>query len=98
MEQQRDILGMLDMMVVPAFCVREQTVLRANPAARGLLITPGTSIRELLLTGAEEYGEFAEGCLYLTLTLSGTPHGAAVSRVDDLDIFVLEREPACISP
>lgn len=93
MEQQRDILGMLDMMVVPAFCAREQTVLRVNPAARGLLITPGTSIRELLLTGAEEYGEFTEGCLYLTLTLSGTPHGAAVSRIDDLDIFVLEREP-----
>ena len=93
MEQQRDILGMLDMMVVPAFCAREQTVLRANPAAQGLLITPGTPVRELLLTGAEEYGAFEGGCLYLTLTLSGTPHGAAVSRVDDLDIFVLEQEP-----
>ena len=93
MEQQRDIMGMLDMMVVPAFCARKQTVLRANPAARGLLVTPGTSIRELLLTGAEEYEEFTGGCLYLTLTLSGTPHGAVVNRVDDLDIFVLEQEP-----
>ena len=45
MEQQRDIFGMLDMMVVPAFCAREQTVLRANPAAQGLLITPGTPVR-----------------------------------------------------
>ena len=57
MEQQRDILGMLDMMVVPAFCAREQTVLRANPAAQGLLITPGTPVRELLLTGAEEISQ-----------------------------------------
>ena len=93
MEQQRDIMGMLDMMIVPAFCARNQTVLRANPAAQGLLITPGTPVRELLLTGAEEYGEFEGGCLYLSLSLSGTPRGASVSRVENLDIFVLEQEP-----
>ena len=90
MEQQRDILGMLDMMLVPAFCVKDQTVLRGNPAAQGLLIAPGTPIRDLLLTGAAEYASFSGGCLYLTLTLSGTPWAAAVSRMEDLDIFVLE--------
>ena len=90
MEQQRDILGMLDLMVVPAFCVRDQTVLRGNPAAQGLLISPGTPIRELLLTGETEYASFRGGCLYLTLTLCGTPRAASVSRMEDLDIFVLE--------
>ena len=91
MEQQRDIMGMLDMMVVPAFCAKDQTVVGANPAAQGLLISPGSSVRELLLTGGEEYGEFQSGCLYMTLSLSGVPHGASVCRVEDLDVFVLEQ-------
>lgn len=92
MEEQRDIFEMLDIMVVPAFCVRDQVILQVNPAARGLLITPGTPVSELLQTGAEEYGHFAGGCLYLTLRISGASHGAVINRVNGLDIFVLEQE------
>lgn len=94
MEHQRDILGMLDLMVVPAFCVKDQTILRGNAAAQGLLITSGTPVRELVTDGWEEYEGFRGECLYLTINLAGERRGAAVRKADGLDIFILEQDPA----
>ena len=92
MEQLENITGMLDLMVRPAFCVADGRVAAVNPGARSRLIEIGTPINNLLLTGREEYREFQNGCLYLTLDLNGNPTGASVSRRGNFRIFILEQD------
>ena len=72
MEEKKDTLGMLDLVIRPGFCVKENQIIKVNQAAESLFITPGTDVRPLLLTGAEEYAAFTGGCLYLTLNLNRT--------------------------
>ena len=86
MEEKKDTLGMLDLVIRPGFCVKE------NQKNMSLFIPPGTDVRPLLLTGSEEYAAFTGGCLYLTLSLSSHSCGASVTRVDDIDVFLLEQE------
>lgn len=90
MEVSHDVVNMLDLMDPPAFCVKEGTILYVNTAARQRTVAINTNIEELLATGKEEYAAFTDGCLYLSLMISGTPCGASVNRVGDVDIFVLE--------
>lgn len=92
MDERNDIMGMLDLMVPPGFCVENQIITKVNPAAQGLLLTPGTEILPLLVTGKQEYADFQSGCLYLTLSAGGMDCGASVTRVGGLDVFVLEQE------
>ena len=56
------------------------------------MLTPGMSIGDLLHTGAEEYQAFSKGCLYLTLSIAGSPCSASVRRIGNLDVFTLEQE------
>ena len=63
MEEKKDTLGMLDLVIRPGFCVRNNQIVKVNQAAESLFITPGTDIRPLLLTGAEEYAAFTGGCM-----------------------------------
>lgn len=90
METMNEAMQMLDLMVCPAFCVSDQTVLYVNQAARQYLIEPGCPIHTLLETGTEEYARFQGGCLYLRLKLGTQSCGASVSRMQAWDIFVLE--------
>ena len=93
MEEQKDMSGLLDLLTQPGFCVKENRIVMRNPAAQGLFLTQGMEVVPLLLTGREEYAAFQGGCLYLTLELAGQPVGAAVTRMGDTDIFLLE--PDC---
>lgn len=92
MDEKKELYDLLDMMVQPVFCVKENTILRANAAAKKCMLQEGGDIRSLLATGAEEYAALEEGCLYLTLSLAGRPVGASVRRLDGLDIFELDDE------
>ena len=92
MEEPKETMGMLDLMIRPVFCVKENQIVKVNPAAEKLFLSPGTDIRDLLLTGKEEYAAFSEGCLYLTLSISGQPLGASVVRMDGMDVFLLEQD------
>ena len=92
MEQLENISGMLDLMVRPAFCVADGRIAAVNPGARSRLIEVGTSIEDLLLTGKEEYAQFRDGCLYLTISLGGESWGASVTRMGDFHVFLLEQE------
>lgn len=92
MDQFHNALGMLDLIHEPAFCVRDGTIIKVNTAASGLLIEPGTDIRTLLQTGTDEYADFDEGCLYLTLSIAGHSIGASVTRVQELDVFCMEQD------
>ncbi len=92
MNERNDITGMLDLLTLPGFCVQNQIITAANAAAEGLLLSVGTDISGLFLTGKQEYAAFAGGCLYLTLSIGGQPCGAAVTKMGALDVFVLEQE------
>lgn len=92
MEQYQDTMAMLDLIIHPAFCVKNGVIVRVNKAAAGMLIEEGCQITALLSTGHAEYSEFNGGCLYLTLQLSGAAYGASVVRMEGFDIFLLEDE------
>lgn len=85
-------IGMLDLMVRPGFCVKDNTIVKANQSAKSRLITEGTSVTDLITIGREEYADFQVGCLYLTLEISGEPCGASVTRMEDFDVFLLEED------
>ncbi|MBO5892060.1 MAG: HAMP domain-containing histidine kinase [Oscillospiraceae bacterium] len=90
MEQLDTLTGMLDLMAYPAFCVKDGTVAYANRPALACMLTEGTPVSQILFTGAEEYSQFEDGCLYLTLCICDTYPGASVTRMGEFDIFVLE--------
>lgn len=92
MEVKKDGFGMLDLMIRPGFCVKGNQIIKVNPAAESLLLTIGTDVRSLLLTGQEEYEAFDGGCLYLKLKLTTQGCGATVTRMDDCDVFILDQE------
>lgn len=91
MEQINDAIAMLELMPRGAFCVQSGIITGANEAARKHAITVGSPIADILLTGAQEYSQFQNGCLYLTLNLSGIPCGASVSSVGGIHVFLLEQ-------
>ena len=82
----------LDALVAPAFLVRCGSIVQVNHAAAGLMIQPGTPISQLLHTGIREFGEFSQGRMYLTLALDGTLRSATVTKLNDDDLFQLERD------
>lgn len=92
MEEKRDTLGLLDLMIRPGFCVKENKIIKVNQAAQGYFLATGMEMEPLLLTGKEEYRDFTGGCLYLTLSLSGKAVGASVTRMEDVDVFMIEQE------
>ncbi len=92
MEHLCDAMEMLDLMVQPGLCVKDRQIVKLNQPAAGLQLNVGDAIMPLLLTGAEEYEAFNGGCLYLTIGIGGRSCGASVSRVGDLDIFLLEED------
>ena len=92
MEENKETIGMLDLMIRPVFCVKDQKIVKANSAAQALLLTAGSDITTLLQTGNEEYAAFAGGCLYLTLCIGGQSLGASVTRIGELDVFTLEQD------
>ena len=92
MAQSNDTMGMLDLMIRPAFCVKDKTIIKVNPAAESQQITVGTPIGRLLKTGKKEYDACTGGCLYLTLDLYGESFGASVTRMENCDVFLLEQD------
>ncbi len=92
MERKESNSGILDLMIQPAFTVKDGVIDRVNEAAQQYFLESGTQIADLLLTGKSEYRELDEGCLYLTLSVSGLPCGASVRRMDGFDIFTIEQE------
>ena len=92
MEQIKDAMGMLDLMVRPGFCVQQNKIVKVNQPAQCLQLSVGTDVLTLLHTGSEEYREFRDGCLYLSLNMNGQICGASVTRMGDFDVFLLEQD------
>lgn len=92
MEEKTDILGLLDLMTRPGFCVKNEKIVKVNAAARSTMIAEGTDIFSLLLSGVEEYSSLESGCLCLTLNLSGIAVSASVTPMGEYHVFVLEQD------
>lgn len=92
MERKESNSGMLELMLQPAFVVKDGAVVQVNAAAEKFFITTGTPIEDLLFTGKSEYSEIGGGCLYLTLQLADMPYAASVRRMDVGDVFTIEQE------
>lgn len=90
MDYITDAMAMVDHIPHPAFCVKNGTIVKANPSALGRLFQPGTPIEELLETGAEEYAAFEGGTLYLTLSHLGQSLGACITCQGDFHLFQVE--------
>ena len=93
MNIQNDLAGWLNSYSCPAFSVKENIITACNQAAEALLLNPGMDIRELLLTGAEEYAAFETGCLYLKLKLSAKGSGASVTNIGNTQLFLVDQDP-----
>lgn len=92
MNQITDAMEMVAHLSHPAFCVKDGIIVHVNEAAAGRMIEPNTAVSQLLKTGNEEYREFSDGCLYLTLTVCGQDLGFSVCRKNGFDLFRLEQD------
>lgn len=92
MEQTDKAKELIDLLVQPAFCVRDGLIAYTNYAASQRQISEGTAVTDLLETGSQEYEAYTGGSLYLTLNIAGAVSGATVTRTADGDIFLLEQE------
>lgn len=90
MEETKDTLGILDYMIQPGFLVKDNRIVSINEGAKALFLSVGMEVDSLLHTGKEEYREFSDGFLYLSLNLSGKTLGASVSRREEGDLFLIE--------
>ena len=89
MEYIQQLLSLADR---PAFCVEAGTVTAVNDAARARQILPGDPAEPLLASGLEEFAEFTQGFLCLTLDLFGQQIPATVTALEGRLIFTLEPE------
>lgn len=92
MEELNNLIGMLELISRPAFCVKDGQVVRLNQTAQSYFIGIGTPVADLLATGAEEYADFSDGCLYLTLRLGYQTCGATVSNFAGFNVFVIDQD------
>lgn len=90
MEEKNYQEEMLELLLRPAFCVQNGRIVLANKSAQQLLISMGDEVTPLIASGKEEYDQFVDGCLCLTLLLSGQTFGASVVCKKNWHIFVLE--------
>lgn len=92
MNQITDAMDMVEHLRQPAFCVQDGTIVKVNAAASGRMIQPGTPVEQLLKTGTEEYRDFTDGCLFLSLNVCDQELGFSVSRKNGFDLFQLEQD------
>ena len=92
MEQKESRVGMLDLMIQPAFTVKDGVIHQTNAAAGKYFLESGMPVADLLCTGKAEYGDLQDGCLYLSLFVAGMRVEASVRKMDGFDIFTLEQD------
>lgn len=92
MDHITDVMEMVEHLRRPAFCVRNGIIVKVNTAAATRMIEADSAVAGLIETGAEEYLDFAEGCLYLTLNICGQNLGFSVCRKNGFDLFQLEQD------
>ena len=83
---------MLERLPCPAFVVEKGIILHANRAAEQRQLTPGVSIIDYIALGKEEYANFTNGELCLTLSLCDTHYSATVVNWEGAQVFYLDSD------
>ncbi len=91
MQHQIQAEEVLKILESPAFAVSNGSIIQANELALQRQIEIGTEITPLLLTGAETYASFTDGRLHLRLCVADVVWDASVTKVGNVDIFLMER-------
>ena len=92
MEQKTNLAEILELMSQPGFCVSGNCITLVNQAAKAMLLTPGQDVLPLLHTGAEEYVQFQDGQLCLTLCIADKLHNATIIRMGETNLFLMDSE------
>lgn len=94
MEQLNDLQTMLDRMDCPAFLAQDGQIRAVNRGAEQRMAEPGMAVGELLITGQEEYANFTNGSLYVTVSLGGSVYRCTVTKLQDRELFTLDESTA----
>lgn len=92
MEQTLNSPEMLEKMNCPAFLVEDGTVICANESAQQRQITIGTKIADYISVGAEEYTQFTDGKLCITLSVSNISLNATVTPSGNCQLFCMDSD------
>lgn len=92
MEQRSDGMDMLDLMIRPAFFVKNNIITKLNQPAARLFLREGLHLDQILESGAEDYAAFQSGMLCLSLNICGQSFGACVVRMGQEDVFALDQQ------
>ena len=83
---------LLNKLIFPAFLVKNGQITHANVSALARNIAVGEPVADLISVGNQEYQEFTQGKLCLTLNVGGISCNANVTVIDDAHLFSLETE------
>ena len=101
MDQNRDLLYLMNQVACPAFSVKNGQIDLVNSDAEHILITSGTPILPMLITGKTEYQQLpVGGCLSVLLDTEQSEVTAFVCRREEQDLFLLDQdydEPALMA-
>lgn len=91
MEHTNTTKALLELLNRPAFCVKDGVIVQANEFALQRFIEIGDPIEKFLPQGMEAYKTFTDGCLFVTVSILDLPYGATVTKLEDYDLFLLEK-------
>ena len=92
MESSVNFPEMLEQLHCPAFIVENGIVVMANQGAIQRQIAIGSAVCDYISLGAEEYREFSQGKLCLTLRVCDVNYDACVVCNEQLHIFYLDSD------
>ena len=92
MEHSHDSAEMLEQIIYPAFIVENNVITKANQAACTRGISVGTDVFDIITTGTEEYQNYSDGKLCITLSVNTIHCSTTVTSCDYGHLFCMETE------
>ncbi len=92
MEIKEAVFRAVDLLEGPALAAMDDAIVYRNPAAETCLPDPCRKVSDLLAGGWEDYRDFREGCLNVTVRWNGHPRAATVTRMGPWKLLALEPE------
>ena len=89
---EQDKQNLLEMIDRPAFVVQDGIITNCNQMAKNRQIPIGKPIENLIPENCDAYQKYQGGILYLTLQIGWIRCGATVTRQEDCDVFLMDRD------